>query len=62
MYEITYIRGEAFVVHMPDRDLIFKRSDKLYAANIQEEAERMVQATVQENELVHTKEEVKGQS
>ncbi len=49
-------------MHMPDRDLIFKRSDKLYAANIQEEAESMVQATVQENELVHTKEEVKGQS
>jgi hypothetical protein len=58
MYEITYIRGEAFVVHMPGRDLILKRRDKLYVADIQEVAESMVQATVRENELVHTKEEV----
>jgi hypothetical protein len=57
MYEITYIRGAAFVVHMLGRDLILKRRDKLYVADIQEVAESMVQATVRENELVHTKEE-----
>jgi hypothetical protein len=58
MYEITYIRGEAFVVHMPGGDLIFKRRDKLYVADIQDVAKSMVQAMVRENELVYTKEEV----
>jgi hypothetical protein len=57
MYEITYIRGEAFIVHMGDRDLVFKRREKLYVADLQE-TEYRVQATVRENEMVYTKEEV----
>jgi hypothetical protein len=58
MYQITYVQGEAFIVHMRDRDLIFRRRDKLYVADLQETAVSTVQATVRENELVYTKEEV----
>ncbi len=41
MYKITYIRGEAFVVHMRDRDLVFKRREKLYVADLQETEYRL---------------------
>jgi hypothetical protein len=58
MYQITYVQGEAFIVHMHDRDLIFRRRDKLYVADLQETAMSKVQATVRENELVYTKEDV----
>jgi hypothetical protein len=30
MYEVTYSRGEGFTVHMPERDIVFKRRDNLY--------------------------------
>ncbi len=33
LYNITYMRKRAFVVHMADRDLVFKRKEKLYVAD-----------------------------
>ncbi len=32
LYDITYIHREAFIVHMPGKDLVFKHRDKLYIA------------------------------
>ncbi len=32
-YDITYIPRQAFVVHLPERDLVFKRRGKLYIAD-----------------------------
>jgi hypothetical protein len=32
-YDITYIPHQAFVVHLPERDLVFKRRGKLYIAD-----------------------------
>jgi hypothetical protein len=58
LYDITYVRQQAFVVHMQDRDLVFSRREKLYVADIYDE-EYVVQATVRENEALYTKEEVK---
>ncbi len=56
LYDIMYLRGEAFVVHMPGKDLVFKRRDKLYMAEWY--AEGTVDATVQENEILYSKEQV----
>ena len=33
MYDITYIPQESFTVHLPERDIIFHRRDKLYVAD-----------------------------
>ena len=57
MYEISYVRGEAFVVHMDGRDLVFRRRDRLYVAEWT--GEGGMYATVQENELLYTKEQVR---
>ena len=56
LYDITYVRKRAFIVHMADRDLVFKRKQKLYEADW--DAARMVAATVCENEQLYTKDEV----
>jgi hypothetical protein len=32
-YDITYIPCQAFVVHLPERDIVFKRRGKLYIAD-----------------------------
>jgi hypothetical protein len=56
-YEISYVSGEAFVVHMDERDLVFRRRDRLYIAEWT--GEGGMYATVQENELLYTKEEVR---
>ncbi len=58
LYDITYVRQQAFVVHIRDRDLVFSRREKLYVADISDE-EHVVQATVRENEALYAKEEVK---
>jgi hypothetical protein len=58
LYEISYVQKEAFVVHMPTGDLVFSRRDKLYVAELYEAEERIVQATVRENEALYTKAEV----
>jgi hypothetical protein len=34
MYEISYLQGESFTVHMPDEDLVFHRRDKFYVADM----------------------------
>jgi len=56
LYEISYVRGEAFVVHMDGRDLVFRRRDRLYVAEWIRDGG--MYATVQENELLYTKEQV----
>jgi hypothetical protein len=55
LYDITYIRKEAFVVHMPDRDLVFQKRNNLYVAEWY--AESTVESTAQENEVVYLKEQ-----
>lgn len=59
LYEISYVQKEAFVVHMPSGDLVFSRQEKLYVAKLYEVGEKVVQATVRENEALYTKAEVK---
>jgi hypothetical protein len=56
LYNITYMRKRAFVVHMADRDLVFKRKEKLYVADW--DTTCMAVATVCENEQLYTKDEV----
>jgi hypothetical protein len=43
LYDITYVRGESFVVHLPSRDLEFARRGKLYVADFTKEG--LVHAT-----------------
>jgi hypothetical protein len=59
LYEMSYVQKEAFVVHMSTGDLVFSRLDKLYVAELYEAEERIIQATVRENEALYTKAEVK---
>jgi hypothetical protein len=33
MYDIMYIARKAFVVHLPERDIIFEHRGKLYKAD-----------------------------
>jgi hypothetical protein len=56
LYDIMYICKRAFVVYMGDRDLVFKRRQKLYVADWGTMG--IVAATIQENEQLYTKEEV----
>jgi hypothetical protein len=56
LYDITYICKRAFVVHMSDRDLVFKRRQQLYVADWGTMG--IVAARIQENERLYTKEEV----
>jgi hypothetical protein len=58
LYDITYVRQQAFVVHMRDRVLVFSRREKLYIVDIFDE-EYVMQATVRENEALYRKEEVR---
>jgi hypothetical protein len=32
VYNITYLCREVFMVHTPDRDIVFRQRDKLYIA------------------------------
>ena len=57
MYPITYVPGESFIVHLPDRNIEFKRRGKLYVA-LWEEAANIL-TTVQEAESFYSKAEVK---
>jgi hypothetical protein len=57
-YEITYVRGQTFTVHMPDEDVVFKRKSKLYVADWCVE-DTAVNATVREKEQLYTKEEIR---
>jgi hypothetical protein len=55
-YEITYVRGHKFTVHMPEEDVVFERMSKLYVADWC--VETAVNATVREREQLYTKEEI----
>jgi hypothetical protein len=33
VYDITYVQGHSFTVHLPERDIVFHRKDKLYVAD-----------------------------
>ncbi len=56
-FDITYLRREAFVVHTAEKDILFRRRDKLYVAEWY--AEGIVETTVQENEILYSKEEIR---
>jgi hypothetical protein len=59
MFPVNYVPGKAFVVHLPSRDLKFKRKGKLYVANYYSVLNpASVYATVQENEEIYTKAEI----
>jgi hypothetical protein len=57
LYNITYVQKRAFMVNMGGRDLVFNRREKLYVAGWG--TENTGAATVQENEQLHMKEEVR---
>ena len=59
-YEITYVQGEKYTVHLPDRDLEFKRKGKFYVADMSDWVTRptRVHATTAERERLYTKREV----
>jgi hypothetical protein len=57
MYEVTYSRGQGFTVHMPERDIVFRRRDNLYVVDWAEVGS--VHATVQENESLYSVEQVR---
>jgi hypothetical protein len=62
VYEVTYILGQAFIVHLPGRELEFKRKGKLYGANYKDvilpKVQQQVCAMVQENESIYTRTEI----
>jgi hypothetical protein len=59
MYVVTYMPGQAFVVHLPGREVEFKRVGKLYVANLHSLLKpNAVFATVGENEDIYIRSEV----
>ena len=62
LYDITYIQGESYTVHLPDGDLVFKRRNKLYVADMSEwatNAPAVYVTTTSENEAGYSALEVK---
>jgi len=57
LYEITYSRDEGFMIHMPERDIVFRRKDNLYVLDWAEVGS--VHTTVQENESLYSTEQVR---
>ncbi len=59
MYAVTYMLGQAFIVHLPGRDVEFKHVGKLYVANLNSLLKsNAVFTTVEENEEIYTRSEV----
>jgi hypothetical protein len=60
MYRVTYKPGQAFVVHLPGREVEFKRVGKLYVANLRTLLKHnAVYTTVCDNEdILYTRAEV----
>ena len=60
MYEITYVQGEKYIVHLPGRDLEFKRRGKLYVADMSDwvATPTRVHATTAKRKKLYTKKEV----
>jgi hypothetical protein len=54
MYPITYRQGHSYTVHLPDGDLVFRRRDKLYVADMSDWA-----PSAQDNEKAYTKAELR---
>jgi hypothetical protein len=63
MYKVTYIPGQAFVLHLPGYDLEFIRQGKLYIADYKElpgarAGSNHICATITKNESVYTYTEI----
>jgi len=59
-YEISYVQGESFTVHMPNRDLEFRRRNKFFVADMRDwiqDGQAFV-STIADNESRFTKSEV----
>jgi hypothetical protein len=62
LYKVSYVSGEAFIVHLPTYDLAFKRTGKLYVAYCRQlilTPCKVVHATVVENESIYTQSQIK---
>ena len=64
IYPISYVQGESYTVHMRGRDLVFRKRDKLYVANMldwgsKNNPHRALVSTVADNESRYTAKEVK---
>ena len=64
IYPISYVQGESYTVHMRGRDLVFRKRDKLYVANMldwgsKDNPHRALVSTVSDNESRYTAKEVK---
>eukprot|EP00557_Chaetoceros_sp_GSL56_P005694 CAMPEP_0176500028 /NCGR_PEP_ID=MMETSP0200_2-20121128/13286_1 /TAXON_ID=947934 /ORGANISM="Chaetoceros sp., Strain GSL56" /LENGTH=1532 /DNA_ID=CAMNT_0017898575 /DNA_START=170 /DNA_END=4768 /DNA_ORIENTATION=+ len=64
MYPITYVRHKGYIVHLPDRDLLFKRRGKLYIGDFSDWIDegqgesKMSLVTTKEKEHLYTKKQV----
>ncbi len=61
VYKVTYIPGQAFIVHLTCCELKFKREGKLYVANYQDVLTPKVYqvcTTVKDNETIYTRTEI----
>jgi hypothetical protein len=60
--DVTYILGQAFIVHLPGCELEFKRKKKLYIANykdvISPKVQQQVCTMVQENESIYSRTDI----
>jgi hypothetical protein len=60
MYVVTYVPGQVFTIHLPGKDVEFKRRGKLYIANFDSLLNsKTVLATVEQNEEIYTRSEGK---
>ncbi len=61
--DVTYILGQAFIVHLPGCELEFKRKKKLYIANykdvISPKVQQQVCTMVQENESIYSRTDIR---
>jgi hypothetical protein len=64
LYPITYVQGKSYTVHLPDRDLVFKRRGKLYLGDFSDwinqsgDDSKLSLMTTREKEHLYTKKEV----
>jgi hypothetical protein len=59
IYAIMYVPGQVFTIHLPGRDVEFRRRGKLYIANFGPLLNsKTVLATVEQNEEIYTRTEV----
>jgi hypothetical protein len=59
MYAVTYVPGLVFTIHLPGRDVEFRRRGKLYVANFGPLLNsKTVLVTVEQNEEIYTCSEV----